>query len=317
MKKRLYVILLIIIGIVAIFAYYIYSQIFNRFDYDTVLEIEKNVPVMKSLSQLPKSNSLPFKIYLKYRNSGRGIKAGEYEIKGEYNLEEIMNILESGKGKMVKITIPEGFSVKQIAELLEATGNIDKDKFYSALNDAAKKFPYKIPDGNFEGFLYPETYFLPEKYDEKVVVNAMLGQLLKKFPYEKYGNREDFYEKLIMASILEREAKLKEEKPVMASVFYNRIKKGMTLSSDATVNFVYDYKKKRMYYKDLKIDSPYNTYKYKSLPPGPICNPTVDSVDAAYNPSNTDYLFFVAKGDGGHYFSKTYREHLKFQNENK
>ena len=120
-----------------------------------------------------------------------------------------------------------------------------------------------------------------------------------------------------MASILEREAMVKSEKPIMASVFYNRMKKGMTLSSDATVNFVFDYSKKRIYYKDLKVDSPYNTYKYKGLPPAPICNPAVDSVEAAYNPADTDYLFFVAKGDGSHYFSRTYREHLKFQRDNK
>ena len=95
------------------------------------------------------------------------------------------------------------------------------------------------------------------------------------------------------------------------------MKKGMTLSSDATVNFVFDYAKKRIYYKDLKVDSPYNTYKYKGLPPAPICNPAIDSVEAAYNPADTDYLFFVAKGDGSHFFSRTYREHLNFQRNNK
>ena len=145
----------------------------------------------------------------------------------------------------------------------------------------------------------------------------MLKEFLKKFPSEKYPDKEEFYQKLIMASILEREAMVKSEKTVMASVFYNRMKKGMTLSSDATVNFVFDYAKKRIYYKDLKVDSPYNTYKYKGLPPAPICNPAIDSVEAAYNPADTDYLFFVAKGDGSHFFSRTYREHLNFQRNNK
>ena len=116
-----------------------------------------------------------------------------------------------------------------------------------------------------------------------------------------------------MASILEREAAVQSEKPLMASVFYNRIKKNMTLSADSTVNFVFNYEKKRIYYKDLEVDSPYNTYKNKGLPPGPICNPTVSSVDAAYNPADTEYLFFVTKGGGEHFFSKTYKEHLDFQ----
>lgn len=317
MKKKVYKIIVILaILSVGIFGY-IYSEITGKKHYETILTIENDQPLMKSLETLPGSKNLPFKLYLKYRNSGRDIKAGDYTINGEYNFKEIIDILESGKGKMVKITIPEGYSVKQTVELLEKTGKINKEKFYSELNKAAEDFPYYLPGGNFEGYLYPETYFLPETYDEKDVVSAMLKQFLKKFPVEKYGNREDFYEKLVMASILEKEAKIGSEKPVMASVFYNRIKKGMTLSSDATVNFVYDYKKRRMLYKDLKVDSPYNTYKYKGLPPGPICNPTLESVEAAYNPADTDYLFFVAKGDGGHYFSKTYKEHLRFQQENK
>ncbi|MGL6023515.1 MAG: endolytic transglycosylase MltG, partial [Cetobacterium sp.] len=122
-----------------------------------------------------------------------------------------------------------------------------------------------------------------------------------------------FYEKLIMASIIEREAQLKDEKKLMSSVFYNRLKKGMKLGSDATVNYVYDYTKRRMYYKDLKVESPYNTYMYRGLPPGPISNPDYDSVIAAINPAVTDYLFFVVTSSGKHTFTKTYREHLEVQ----
>ena len=151
----------------------------------------------------------------------------------------------------------------------------------------------------------------------KEKLEVPLNYFLKMFPPEKYPNKEKFYKKLIMASILEREAMLKNEKPLMAGVFYNRLKKGMTLSSDATVNYIYNYKKKRMYYKDLEIDSPYNTYMYKGLPPAPISNPDKNSEDAAYNPTKTKYLFFVARGDGGHFFSRTYKEHLDFQNNNK
>ena len=120
-----------------------------------------------------------------------------------------------------------------------------------------------------------------------------------------------------MASIIEKEAVKADEKPVIASAFYNRMKKGMTLSSDATVNYLFNYSKRRIYYKDLEIDSPYNTYKNKGLPPAPIANPDIKSVEAAYNPADTDYLFFVAKGDGYHYFSRTYKEHLEFQRNNR
>lgn len=317
MKKVYYNIAGVLLLLLTLLGVYLFFQVNGKEEYNTTLTIEKNQPLMKSLAPLPKSDSFIFKLYLRLRDGGRGIKAGQYHIEGSYSMKEIVDILEAGKGRMVKVTIPEGFSIKQIVEHLEKLGHIQRDEFYAELNKASKDFPYPTPNGNFEGYLYPETYFLPESYDEKILVETMLKEFLKKFPSEKYPDKEEFYQKLIMASILEREAMVKSEKPVMASVFYNRMKKGMTLSSDATVNFVFDYSKKRIYYKDLKVDSPYNTYKYKGLPPAPICNPAVDSVESAYNPADTDYLFFVAKGDGSHFFSKTYREHLNFQRNNK
>lgn len=317
MKKIFYTIVGIIAISVAILGGYSYFQINGKYDYNMELNIERNQPLMKSLAPLSKTNDIILKLYLKFRNNGKNVKAGRYHVEGKYSLKEIIDILESGKGRMVKVTIPEGYSISQIVESLEKNNQINKKVFYNELNEAAKNFPYPTPKGNFEGYLYPETYFLPEDYDEKMLIDTMLKEFLKKFPSEDYPNKEEFYQKLIMASILEREAMVKSEKPIMASVFYNRLKKGMTLSSDATVNFVFNYSKKRIYYKDLKVDSPYNTYKYKGLPPAPICNPAIDSVKAAYNPKETDYLFFVATGDGSHYFSKTYKEHLDFQKRNK
>lgn len=314
MKKLIYLLIVVII-IIGGGAGYIYHEINKPEKYAKVIEIKSDVPLKKSLSVLPISKNIIFKGYLKYRNEGKGIKAGYYELKGNLNMKELIDVLEEGKDKVFRLTIPEGYSVAEIAELLEKMGKIDKDKFYKTFNEI--EFPYPTPNGNFEGYLYPETYYIPENYDERLILRTLLREFLKKFPPENYPNKEEFYQKLIMASILEREAKLDEEKSLMASVFYNRIDKGMKLASDATVNFVYNYKKKRMYYKDLEIDSPYNTYKYKGLPPAPISNPSVVSVEAAYNPAKTDYLFFVAKGDGGHFFSKTYREHLEFQRKNK
>ena len=314
MKKLIYLLIVVMI-IIGGGTGYIYHEINKPEKYAKVIEIKSDVPLKKSLSVLPISKNIIFKGYLKYRNEGKGIKAGYYELKGNLNMKELIDVLEEGKDKVFRLTIPEGYSVAEIAELLEKMDKIDKDKFYKTFNEI--EFPYPTPNGNFEGYLYPETYYIPENYDERLILRTLLREFLKKFPPENYPNKEEFYQKLIMASILEREAKLDKEKPLMASVFYNRIDKGMKLASDATVNFVYNYKKKRMYYKDLEIDSPYNTYKYKGLPPAPISNPSVVSVEAAYNPAKTDYLFFVAKGDGGHFFSKTYREHLEFQRKNK
>lgn len=315
MKKVILFIIAIIIGICISSGIYYNSQINKKRDYNQILEIKRGEPLKIAFKELGLEDDFIFKIYLKLGNEGRNIKAGYYEIKGKYSYGEILNILESGREKLFKLTVPEGYSIKEIITLLEKDKIGTEEGFYKALSEV-KNFPYLTPDGNFEGYLYPETYYLPENAKEKEIVDVMLKEFLKRFPSEKYPDKKLFYKKLIMASIIEREAKLEREKPLMASVFYNRMKKGMTLSSDATVNFIYDYKKRRMYYKDLKIDSPYNTYKYKGLPPAPICNPDEHSILSAFNPANTDYLFFVAvAGDGSHYFTKTYREHLKIQRE--
>ena len=307
MKKLFAIISIIIIILVGTTAY----QLVKKDKYNLVLEIDQDKPLKESLSALPVSNNPFFKLYLKFKNNGRDIKAGIYELRGKFNMVELVSMLESGKSKVFKFTIIEGNTVKNVIDKLIANEKGSRENFEKAFKEIA--FPYPTPNGNFEGYLYPETYFIPESYDEKAIINIFLKEFLKKFPVENYPDKDEFYQKLIMASILEREAAVESEKPIMASVFYNRIAKNMTLSADSTVNFVFNYEKKRIYYKDLEVDSPYNTYKNKGLPPGPICNPTVSSVEAAYHPADTEYLFFVTKGGGEHFFSKTYEEHLEFQ----
>lgn len=316
MKK---ILLGISIAIVLIFvgAFFYYDHEIHRVrEFNKIIEIKQGVPLKVSLKPLGINENLAFKYYLRKKNQGKDIKAGYYEIRGKYNIIELIDILEEGKQKLYKLTIPEGYSLDQIIQVLTKDGKGTKESVTKALSEI-DWFPYPTPNGNFEGYLYPETYFYADNASEKIIIEKMLKQFLKKFPADKYPDKEEFYKKLIMASIIEREAKLSQEKPLMASVFYNRMKKGMTLSSDATVNYVYNYQKKRMYYKDLEIDSPYNTYKYKGLPPSPISNPDSKSIDAAFNPADTEYLFFVAVGDGSHYFSKTYREHLDIQKQNR
>ena len=306
--KKLFAIIFIIILILAGTTVYQFSK---KDKYNLVLEIDKDKPLKESLSALPVSNNPFFKLYLKFKNNGRDIKAGIYELRGKFNMIELISMLESGESKVFKFTIIEGNTVKNVIDKLVANEKGSRENFEKAFKEI--NFPYPTPNGNFEGYLYPETYFIPDSYDEKAILNVFLKEFLKKFPVENYPDKDEFYQKLIMASILEREAAVESEKPLMASVFYNRIAKNMTLSADSTVNFVFNYEKKRIYYKDLEVDSPYNTYKNKGLPPGPICNPTVSSVNAAYNPADTEYLFFVTKGGGEHFFSKTYKEHLDFQ----
>lgn len=307
--KKIFLFLLILISTLIII---LGIQFEKKEKYNLVLEIDSNKSLKQSLAVLPKADSLLFKLYLKYRNGGRNIKAGYYEISGDYNIRELVSILESGKAKMFKFTIIEGSTVKNVIDKLVSEKRGERKNFYQALKEIS--FPYPTPDGNFEGYFYPETYFISEKASEKYILETFLREFLKKFPEENYKDKEEFYQKLILASIIEREAAVEYEKPLMASVFYNRIEKNMYLAADSTVNFVFNYEKKRIYYKDLEVDSPYNTYRNKGLPPAPIANPTLSSVEATYNPAKTDYLFFVTKGGGEHFFSKTYKEHIDFQN---
>jgi len=308
--------LLVFIQIILVGSYTAY-KIFTPRDYKGIVEIKSNAPLKESLSKLEITKELPFRLYLKYfRNGGKNIRAGYYSLNKSMNAIELIDEFEKGNEKAYKITVPEGYTVAQIADIFVKEGRISKEKFYEELKNV-KDFPYKTPEGNFEGYFYPETYYIPEYANEKMIIRIFLNEFLRRFPEKNYPDKEEFYKKLVMASILEREAMIDSEKPLMSSVFYNRIKVGMQLASDATVNYVYNYEKRRMLYKDLEIESPYNTYKNKGLPPGPICNPTEISMMAAYNPADTDYLFFVATGDGGHFFSKTYREHLDFQNKNR
>ena len=316
MKKLISGILISII-IVGGLGYYKYNDfVGKKMEYNQTFEIKQGDSLKASLKKLSiNTNSILFKLFIKTKNGGKDIKIGLYEIKGQKNLKEIFEILEKGKTQIERYTILEGNSYKDVVKLF-TKGDKEKEKEFE---EELKKidFPYPTPNGNFEGYFYPETYFIPKNYSMKKKLEVPLKYFIKMFPTENYPNKEEFYKKLIMASILEREAMVKSEKAIMASVFYNRLEKNMTFSSDATVNYLYNYTKKRMYYKDLKIDSPYNTYMYKGLPPGPIANPDKHSVEAAYNPLETDYLFFVARGDGSHFFSRTYKEHLEFQKNNK
>ena len=160
MKKLLAIVSIVIIILAGTTAY----QLSKKDKYNLVLEIDKDKPLKESLSTLPVSNNPFFKLYLKFRNSGRNIKAGSYELRGKYNIIELVSMLESGKSKVFKFTIIEGSTVKNVIDKLVANGKGTRENYMKAFKEI--DFPYPTPDGNFEGYLYPETYFIPESYDE-------------------------------------------------------------------------------------------------------------------------------------------------------
>jgi UPF0755 protein len=262
-------------------------------------------------NSLLRSKSL-FKIILKIKRSK--LQAGEYVLNNRMNLWQILKILEEGKIRLYKFTIPEGFSLQEIAKDLAKQKLANPQKFLRLTRNKELLSRYNIPGERLEGFLFPDTYKVPKGMKERDLIELML----KRFEEVIQGEFKEKLEKqslplygiVTLASVIEKEAVIDEEKPLISGVFHNRLAKGMRLQSDPTVKYVLPKSRKNLYYKDLEIDSPYNTYLHKGLPHGPICSPGKASLKAALAPASTDYLYFVSKNDGTHYFSCTFSEHL-------
>ncbi|MFF2480477.1 endolytic transglycosylase MltG [Paenibacillus sp. NPDC058071] len=278
-------------------------------------------------------NSFIFKYYLKLKNEGTRFQAGTYELSPGMDKDAVIAKLNSGetvKEDTIKFTIPEGFTVLQIADKLAADKLVDRDKFLALADSATADWGdieavRSIPkDGKLhhrlEGYLFPETYELKMESTEQDILNRMLAELDKKLDalpenwQEAMEERKlNLHQLLTIASLVEREVVVKDERAIVSGVINNRIKKGMPLQIDATVQYLLDKPKERLMEKDLLIDSPYNTYKTKGLPPGPIASPSLASIEAALYPEETDYFYYVTKKDGSqsHLFAVTYKEHLK------
>ena len=255
-----------------------------------------------------------FIFYAKINGLSREIKSGEYLISRKLRSSEILKILTKGEVVTVKITIPEGFTIRQIADLLQSKGIVNKTDFINATKNKALLKKYKIPFSSAEGFLFPDTYIISKDLKAKQIVEIMIKRFFEEF--DKLTNnrtlsKDELKKVVIIASLVEKEAKIDNERPIIAAVFYNRLKIGKRLQSCATVQYVLGKTKERLLFKDLKVKSPYNTYLHKGLPPGPISNPGLKSLWAALHPAKVDYLYFVSKHNGYHYFSRTYSEHLK------
>lgn len=270
-------------------------------------------------------NANVFYLYGKLSEKGQKIQAGNYILSSSMSVREIMDKLASGKAKIntVRFTIPEGYELREIADKLAEQGLVDKDKFYKAVNEADYKYDFlkdipKDRKNRLEGYLFPDTYEVYKGAAETEIVDKMLGRF-NEVLNEKYRQRAkelnmSVDDVVILASVIEREAKLDNERKTISAVFQNRLKKNMKLQSCATVQYILKERKPVLSYKDTEIDSPYNTYKYAGLPKGPIASVGMKSIEAALYPDKVDYLYFFAKEDGSSVFSRTYQEHLNAQN---
>ena len=260
------------------------------------------------------SNAFIFLLYLKYKGQAARIQAGEYKIAKNLSMIQVMEVLTKGKITSGKVTIPEGWTNKQIEEEIVKKGIGTSEDFKASVK---KKYNYDFlkesPNGDLQGFLFPETYFLSSRPTSEEVIEKVLGEFSKKADpkiKKKVGEQGlSYYQILTLASIVEREVTNKEDKKKVAGVFINRLANDIKLDSCATVEYVLGTKKRILSSDDISIDSPYNTYKNKGLPPTPISNPGLDSIEAVLEPEKTDYLFFFSGRDGKTYFSKTQEEH--------
>lgn len=247
------------------------------------------------------------------------LRAGTYTLSANMDLPAIFDRLLAGQDETRRFTIPEGYDIRRTAESLEEQGIVKKDDFYEAL--AAGSFDYRfladIPAGEnqLEGFLYPDTYEVYAGATATEIIEKMLDRFDQLFTDDQYLRAEELglsiREAVTLASVIEREAVVPEDRPVIAGVFLNRLAIGMPLQSCATVQYILGEQKPVLSTTDTQIDSPYNTYRIVGLPPSPICSPGIASIEAALWPTETDYLYFLAKGDGSHVFSVTYEEHLQ------
>ena len=250
------------------------------------------------------------KIYLKTLGEDFKLKVGTYKFNGKLSKYEVLKKLKNKESNGIRVTIPEGFTKKQVYERLEALGLGSEEDINKALSEI--DFPYPHENNNFEGYFYPETYIFNEGVTTKQVLTTILNEFLKKFPPEKYPDKQKFYDQLKLASIVEAEVSDQVDKPKVAGIFIKRLEIGMKLESDATLKYELGRQALRG---ELKTkETPYNSYKVKGLPPTPIGNPPVETFKAVENAEVTDDLFFFTH-KGKTYYSKTHEEHLKKRRE--
>lgn len=282
------------------------------------IEIKKGDSLFSIATTLEKEgvvrSKYTFALLALITGKGRKIQAGWYELSPSIPPLKILNILVEGRSRKVWVTIPEGFTIRDIGKRLEEAGLVSAKEFVALATKAPPSLRMIVgaPSGYLEGFLFPDTYLFPKGVKAEEILRTMLENFRRKvLDKVRIKGALPFYDTLKLASLVEWEAKHDEERKLIAGVLLNRLRKGMKLECDATLQYIFPQHKERITYKDLETESPYNTYKVRGLPPTPICNPGLPSIEAALSPQPTSYLFYVARPDGFHIFSETFEEHQK------
>ena len=295
-----------------------------------VIHIKKGMS-LHSVSEFLKEKGLIksvfyFKVLAWLRGKSTKLQSGEYAFQRHTPAWEILNVIVEGKTRLYRITFPEGYNIYEMAELLEAEHSLKKEAFISLCHNTDLIYELlKEKRSSLEGYLFPDTYYFPQPVDPKQLISRMVQGFLK--VYDRLSGRgtrqagSDYlrltrHEAVILASIVEKETGRAEERALIASVFYNRLKKKMRLESDPTVLYGMMQEAGSLIFlniqkKDLLRKTPYNTYRVSGFPAGPVSNPGAGALKAVFEPEQSPFFYFVSRNDGSHVFSKTYREHKK------
>jgi len=331
-KKLILDVIIVIIGIFLIFLTNLYSPV--EINGEKRIEIKRGEKVEEIADDLLEQNLIKskftFTLYLNFKKAcGEKVLAGEYKIGGKKNIKQIGDILTSGEGIVLekKITIKEGWTKEKIAQYLVSQGLIRKEEdFFTALDKIQREidenkfslsydFLKDKPKGTgLEGYLFPDTYRVYKQTSAEALIKKFLDNFDKKMnPHLREVIKEKgrtIHQIVTLASIIEKEVAKDDDRRIVADIFYKRLENNLPLQADSTINYITKKNKLRSSIRDTKIDSPYNTYKYRGLPPGPICNPGMSSILAAIYPQKTDYWYFLTTPEGKVIFRKDYAGHI-------
>jgi len=322
-RKRGYIPVLLFIGV--LIAALVFARLFLAWNTpaedpgrDVAIEIPSGATLISAAEKLHDEGVIrsirSFVLLGKIKGLTGKVQAGELKFRTDMTPVEALNVLSRGKAVAYSVTIPEGFTVRQIAALLDSKGLVNEQRFLSLAEDPAFSRSLGVPADRLEGFLFPDTYFWPKGMPEEEILAKMVARYRSVFDDSMKKRAAEMgmteLETVTLASIVERETGVDRERPMVSAVFHNRLKRGYRLQTDPTVIYGLgaDFDG-NLTKKELRKDTPYNTYTRKGLPPGPIANPGEAALKAALYPADAPYLYFVAKGDGSHVFSRNLVEH--------
>ena len=310
--------LMVLTWIVIGLFYYQGSQPASNDNLSKVFEIQPGMPLKQIAQELSRQGLIlspsAFQAIAFIQNKQKQIMVGEYSLSPSMLPSEILTRITSGKTVLHPVTIPEGYRLTEIAALLQAEGLADPESFLHHTRDKSLIQSLGISAENLEGYLFPETYHFNKHSPELKIVQKMVATFKEQIltpPLLKSAEESSlsWHEIITLASLIEKETGLNSERKIISSVFHNRLRKNMRLQTDPTVIYAIEKFDGNIRKRDLRIDSPYNTYRYKGLPPGPIANPGLKSIVAAMSPTESDHLYFVSRKDGSHHFSSPLIEH--------